>query len=201
MILFCKKGFKISLGGNIVSIACLFSCSSTNIYIPGSTIVGQPNIPNDTPKRFEKFHVLALARIDEQLNESTESRTSLARRQSIKVDNWDLIYTESNRKCSNRCNEQPITKYTCKPKPLPPCPEHKNCLLPDLPLDARKAYTLRRHYYPEGGWGWIVIVVTVLVHVLNHGLQLACSQLVIPAAQKFKTDPVHVAGEFLLIFL
>lgn len=69
-------------------------------------------------------------------------------------------------------------------------------MLPDLPLDARKTTTLRRHYYPEGGWGWVVVVCAVLVHVLNHGVQLSCSQLVIPGSQKFKVETVHFAGEW-----
>ncbi|KAJ8962358.1 hypothetical protein NQ318_018341 [Aromia moschata] len=69
----------------------------------------------------------------------------------------------------------------------------KENLLPDLPLDARKTTTLRRHYYPEGGWGWVVVVCAVLVHVLNHGVQLSCSQLVFPGAEKFKVETVHFA--------
>nr|CAI5821336.1 unnamed protein product [Callosobruchus analis] len=70
----------------------------------------------------------------------------------------------------------------------------------DLPLDARKAATLRRHYYPEGGWGFIVAVCGVLVHVLNHGLQLGCSQMVSPGVEKFKVDRVHFAGAYMLVF-
>lgn len=53
---------------------------------------------------------------------------------------------------------------------------------------------LCRHYYPEGGWGWVISVCAVLVHVLNHGLQLSCSQLVTPASKKFHVEPVHPAG-------
>jgi hypothetical protein len=32
--------------------------------------------------------------------------------------------------------------------------------------------TIRQHYYPEGGWGWIVCGVGFLVHLLTSGLQL-----------------------------
>lgn len=121
----------------------------------------------------------------------------MGRRQSNKVDNWDFIYTESSRKkfSNGYSDEANGGGYACKTKSLEQCPEHKNCLLPDLPLDARKATTLRRHYYPEGGWGWVIIVVTVLVHILNHGLQLSYTQLITPAVEKFKTRPVHVAGK------
>ncbi|XP_050098843.1 monocarboxylate transporter 12-like isoform X3 [Anopheles aquasalis] len=36
---------------------------------------------------------------------------------------------------------------------------------------------LCRRYYPEGGWGWVVIVVGILVHTLTHGLQLSYGPL------------------------
>jgi len=32
---------------------------------------------------------------------------------------------------------------------------------------------LQRHYYPEGGWGWVVIFCATFICILNHGLQLA----------------------------
>lgn len=60
---------------------------------------------------------------------------------------------------------------------------------------------LCRHYYPEGGWGWVVAVCAVLVHVLNHGVQLSCSQLVEPAAFKFQVAAVYPAGIYLLFRL
>ncbi|XP_015840591.1 monocarboxylate transporter 12 isoform X1 [Tribolium castaneum] len=133
----------------------------------------QPEEPGKCDPSLEKFHVLALTRIEENLNEG--EFYALGRRPSIKVDNWDFIYTETK---PNRC---PIHD----PAPKEP---------PDLPLDARKTTTLRRHYYLEGGWGWVVVVCSVLVHVLNHGVQLSCSQLVLPGADKFKVETVHFAG-------
>ena len=32
---------------------------------------------------------------------------------------------------------------------------------------------LCRRYYPEGGWGWIIIFVAVWTNLLTHGLQLS----------------------------
>lgn len=55
---------------------------------------------------------------------------------------------------------------------------------------------LCRHYYLEGGWGWVVATCGVLVHILSHGLQLGCSVMVTPAAKKFQVDAVHVSGKF-----
>ena len=31
--------------------------------------------------------------------------------------------------------------------------------------------TLKQHYYPEGGWGWVIVLVTLTVHGLSHGTQ------------------------------
>lgn len=46
----------------------------------------------------EKFHVLALSRIEENSNESDKDRQKqVIRRPSIKIDNWDLIYTETGK--------------------------------------------------------------------------------------------------------
>ncbi|KAJ8921732.1 hypothetical protein NQ315_010642 [Exocentrus adspersus] len=149
---------------------------------------------NNNPTNLQKFHVLALTKIEENVDECEYQIHKVGRRPSIKVDNWDFIYTET------------------LPKPPQPsrCPIHrcdginetnsngdaaKESLIPDLPLDARKTTTLRRHYYPEGGWGWVIVMCSVLVHVLNHGVQLAYSQLVFPGAYKFKVEKVHFAGE------
>ncbi|KAG8246107.1 hypothetical protein J6590_023806 [Homalodisca vitripennis] len=54
-------------------------------------------------------------------------------------------------------------------------------------IDSRKATTLYRHYYLEGGWGWVVITVSVLVHLLCHGLQLSWGILMEPTARRFTT--------------
>lgn len=54
--------------------------------------------------------------------------------------------------------------------------------------------TLRRHYYPEGNWGWVIICVGVLISILNHGLQLAAPIFLLSAGKKFKEDAVNTAG-------
>lgn len=165
----------------------------------------------ETAEEIEKFHVLALSRIEENLKESERVRErQIIRRPSIKVDNWDLIYTETNKSgflgpvvncCKNDQNaiNTPKTDERCEKNNDNPCTEHKECLLADLPLDARKVTTLRRHYYPEGGWGWVIIVCTVMVHILNHGIQLSCSQMVFPGSEKFKIAPLHFAGKYVAI--
>ena len=31
---------------------------------------------------------------------------------------------------------------------------------------------MKQHYYPEGGWGYVILLVTLSVVVLVHGLQI-----------------------------
>ncbi|KAI4498760.1 hypothetical protein M0802_006227 [Mischocyttarus mexicanus] len=55
-------------------------------------------------------------------------------------------------------------------------------------INARKRLTLKKHYYPEGGWGKIIILVGVLVQLLSHGLQLATGVLLTPMINHFEHD-------------
>lgn len=62
--------------------------------------------------------------------------------------------------------------------------------------DIRKEATLRRHYYPEGGWGYVIVTCSMLVHFLGVGLQLAAPGVWhITAELKFRHPPLHSAGE------
>ncbi|KAG5862166.1 hypothetical protein JTB14_025553 [Gonioctena quinquepunctata] len=38
-----------------------------------------------------------------------------------------------------------------------------------LVADLRQLLTLKQHYYPEGGWGWVVLVCGVIIHILSQG--------------------------------
>ncbi|XP_050508146.1 uncharacterized protein LOC126885591 [Diabrotica virgifera virgifera] len=164
--------------------------------------------PTSLEESVQKFHVLALARIEETgvgVNADDDcggvddnlrrggGHHVLGRRPSIKVDNWDFIYTERGPETQIRC---PVHHYALSsPNGRLGSSGIKDSLLPpELPLDARKTTTLRRHYYPEGGWGWVVATCAVLVHVLNHGVQLAYSQLVSPGTEKFRVEKVHFAA-------
>lgn len=49
-----------------------------------------------------------------------------------------------------------------------------------------------RRYYPESGWGWVIITVGVLVNLLTHGLQLASFAFLAPAGVRFKVNDMEV---------
>ena len=43
----------------------------------------------------------------------------------------------------------------------------------------RELRTLKAHYYPEGGWGWVILSVSCLVHLLVVGTQLVLASIII----------------------
>ncbi|CAG7725207.1 unnamed protein product [Allacma fusca] len=46
--------------------------------------------------------------------------------------------------------------------------------------------TLQQHYYPEGGWGWLVLLAAVFSHALAHGAQLSLSNVIYGQFQRGK---------------
>ncbi|GLV44003.1 hypothetical protein CBL_12701 [Carabus blaptoides fortunei] len=161
----------------------------------------------------ERFHVLALGRIDEESEPSyhmVEARRSpycsSTRRphhspvcrlplaaitndgRASDVGGGDMVLVNDKRVGAGTVARGEVLDGNC----------NRQCfgVNGDVPLDARKTATLYRHYYPEGGWGWVIVVCSVLVHILNHGIQLSCSLLASPAYKKFHAPPVNTAGEF-----
>ena len=52
-----------------------------------------------------------------------------------------------------------------------------------------------RQYYPEGGWGWVIVLVGVTMLIQTTGFQLSFGVLFKPAIWKFK--PSHLSFVFL----
>lgn len=60
----------------------------------------------------------------------------------------------------------------------------------------KKEVLLKGHYYPEGGWGFIIVTCSALVHLLGVGLQLSVPGTVYISAQlKFNHPPLHSSGK------
>lgn len=51
----------------------------------------------------------------------------------------------------------------------PAAPGQTHAAPRQLVADLRQLLTLRQHYYPEGGWGWVILLVGLLVQILSHG--------------------------------
>jgi len=64
---------------------------------------------------------------------------------------------------------------------------------PLAPAPARRL--LWRHYYPEGGWGWVVVCCCTAVHVLNAGLQLSVGVLLVTTSRRFEVSIIY-SGTF-----
>ncbi|XP_058443197.1 uncharacterized protein LOC131425374 isoform X2 [Malaya genurostris] len=112
------------------------------------------------------------------------SRTRHLRSESIKIDNWDYIYTEKRSlKTTVGCERFATTEL--------PCGDHR-CISGQAAL---KVSTLRRHYYPEGDWGWVIVVVGIMSTVLNHGIQISGPLYLLPAGERFKQSAVNSAGK------
>ncbi|XP_048513587.1 monocarboxylate transporter 12-like isoform X4 [Athalia rosae] len=52
--------------------------------------------------------------------------------------------------------------------------------------------TIRQHYYPESGWGWVVVVTGVLVHVLAAGIHGAAGIWLIEGMRKYRQPLINV---------
>jgi hypothetical protein len=51
--------------------------------------------------------------------------------------------------------------------------------------DEKTLRTLKVHYYPEGEWGWIVVIVGVAIQTFNHGLHMAAGMLYVEMLSTF----------------
>jgi hypothetical protein len=63
-------------------------------------------------------------------------------------------------------------------------------------LGAQKLDTIFRHYYPESGFGWIIVAVAIAVAIITHGFQLSAILFLMPAQSRFRVSDVDCLGEY-----
>ncbi|XP_030752675.1 monocarboxylate transporter 12-like isoform X2 [Sitophilus oryzae] len=63
-----------------------------------------------------------------------------------------------------------------------------------LVADLRQILTLKQHYYPEGGWGWVVLWAAVFVHILGHGFVMSVGWLQLEIVRKFGPEVTKQTG-------
>ena len=51
-----------------------------------------------------------------------------------------------------------------------------------------KSATFRQHYYPEGGWGWVVTFCSFLANIFTTGLQLSYGVLLLEVTKHFSDE-------------
>lgn len=78
--------------------------------------------------------------------------------------------------------------------------KNKECRAPTpaaihLTAQAIARRLLCRHYYPEGGWGWTIVVCATLAQLLAHGLQLSYGVMVHSAQRKYVITPMQASGK------
>lgn len=53
--------------------------------------------------------------------------------------------------------------------------------------------TIRQHYYPESGWGWVVVVTGVMVQILAAGIHGAVGVwLLLEGSKRYRQPPLNV---------
>ncbi|XP_056642669.1 monocarboxylate transporter 12-like isoform X1 [Diorhabda sublineata] len=63
-----------------------------------------------------------------------------------------------------------------------------------LVADLRQLLTLKQHYYPEGGWGWVVLICAACVHILGHGMLTSVGMFYMEILKKFGFHEKGSAG-------
>ncbi|XP_055710643.1 monocarboxylate transporter 2-like isoform X1 [Phlebotomus papatasi] len=57
-----------------------------------------------------------------------------------------------------------------------------------LVTDLRQLMTLRQHYYPEGGWGWLLTSIGLTMQCISHGLHTSAGVLMVEMMRTFSQD-------------
>lgn len=73
----------------------------------------------------------------------------------------------------------------CSGNEQSPAAGHPHNSKQQLAADLRQLHTLKQHYYPEGGWGWVVLFAGMLVQMLSHGVHGSSGILLRQVADKF----------------
>lgn len=67
-----------------------------------------------------------------------------------------------------------------------------------LVSELRQLMTLRQHYYPEGNYGWIIIVVGVAVQCICHGIHMSSGVFILEVSKMFSQKHI-ISGLFFFV--
>uniref|UniRef100_A0A336KGJ2 CSON006626 protein n=1 Tax=Culicoides sonorensis TaxID=179676 RepID=A0A336KGJ2_CULSO len=95
----------------------------------------------------------------------------------IRAVSWPLI--SPNHTCIEQ-EKNGFHQNGCPKGPVPTSPTFQQLMA------ARRL--LCRRYYPEGGWGWCIVIVATFVNIITHGLQLSYGVHMQRTATRFNKD-------------
>ena len=85
---------------------------------------------------------------------------------------------------------------------MPPVPSVTSVATKRKRKEEMKQATIRQHYYPEGGWGFVVVIVAVIVQIITHGLQLSFGILILAIKRRWPdAGSVQISEWFFLLFI
>jgi hypothetical protein len=62
-------------------------------------------------------------------------------------------------------------------------------------LRKRRIASIFQHYYPEGGWGYVILVSSFLVHLVANGLPFGMVLILPTISRRFKVQDATSEGK------
>ena len=85
---------------------------------------------------------------------------------------------------------------------MPPAPSATSTTTKRKKREEMGRATIRQHYYPEGGWGFVVLTVAVLVQMISHGLQLSFGIFSLAIIRRWdESDTIEVGKKIFEFFI
>ena len=67
--------------------------------------------------------------------------------------------------------------------------ETENSVLTNSTVDRKKRIaSIFQHYYPEGGWGVVLLLAVIMVQIIIHGLLLSYGVLLAKVVRRFRVS-------------
>lgn len=80
---------------------------------------------------------------------------------------------------------------------MPPVPSATSTTVKRKRKEEMKQATIKQHYYPEGGWGFVVLIVAVIVQIITHGLELSFGIIMLAIKRRWQdTDNIQISKPF-----
>ncbi|KOC60405.1 hypothetical protein WH47_08624 [Habropoda laboriosa] len=163
--------------------------------------VSEPRSSSDaTPVRKPRKHV-ASGKCESCGEPNLSYERTYLHKYSGNLDCEGLVYEENHANGRESRQETPVASLLYHSRSLPRLSVHDSGVAcsgneqtavaghphntRQLVADLKQLHTLKQHYYPEGGWGWVVVFVGVLVQMLSHGMHESSGVFLHQVADKF----------------